>query len=92
MWAAVNFRVFAAGFGVKICIMISTVKDFIASVKMMRTAQKVAEQTGCSSARTYAAELEKEVDEALNRALDGKKRGEKPLTQAEICEEVYRRR
>lgn len=75
-----------------ICFMITTIQDFIATVKLMREAQKVCKQTGGFWAKTYASKLENEVDEALNRALDDKKKAKKTLTQAEIYEEVYRRR
>ena len=49
--------------------MITTVRDFIASVKMMRTAQKLREKTGSLRSKRYAAELENEVDAALETAI-----------------------
>ena len=60
--------------------MITTVRDFIASVKMMRTAQKLREKTGSLRSKRYAAELEKEVDAALETAmLNAENRAEKRL-------------
>lgn len=51
----------------------TTTRDFITAVKMMRTAQTVYKKTHCSRAKIYAEKLEKEVDEALCRALQEKK-------------------
>lgn len=68
--------------------MITTVKDFIASVKMMRTAQKLREKTGSPRSKKYAEELEKEVDAAVETALEEKNCGKK-LSTAEKIEQAY---
>ena len=40
---------------------------------MMRTAQRLREKTGSLRSKTYAEELEKEVDNAIETALKDKK-------------------
>ena len=57
--------------------MITTVREFISSVKMMRTAQKLYEKTPSQRLKTKADELEKEVDFALEKALNDNQTNEK---------------
>ena len=72
--------------------MITTVRDFIASVKMMRTAQKLREKTGSLRSKRYAAELEKEVDAALETAmLNAENRVEKRLLGLDDIDEICAR-
>ena len=53
--------------------MITTVREFIASVKMMRTAQKLYEKTPTQCLKKHTVALEKEVDNAIETALKDKK-------------------
>lgn len=72
--------------------MITTVRDFIASVKMMRTAQKLREKTGSLRSKRYAAELENEVDAALETAmLNAENRVEKRLQGLDDIDEICAR-
>ena len=72
--------------------MITTVRDFIASVKMMRTAQKLREKTGSLRSKRYAAELENEVDAALETAmLNAENRDEKRLLSLDDIDEICAR-
>lgn len=72
--------------------MITTVRDFIASVKMMRTAQRLREKTGSLRSKRYAAELENEVDAALETAIQNdENRDEKRLLGFDDIDEICAR-